>query len=458
MRIKHLFKSTAFRLSLVYMALFSASAMVLLMFIYLETIKEIDTQIKLTINSQIGELSVTFHQDGAEETAKLINDMIEHDTEEMALYLLINKKQKFLAGNLEKWPDNIQQNGKWMTFWIENTGSTRDDKGPIQVLGRAITFKNGTKMLVGYNLKHLEQLQRVILNVLVGSIGITLIVAVTFGFITTHIISRRLETVNQACRLVMKGNLKERINVSGGGDAFDTLAENFNSMLAWISDLIAGIEDISHNIAHDLRSPLSRLRNRLENIVRQEMDPATTLTEIRGSIGEIDTLIQTFNAILRISQAQAGAGIEHFGKCNLAEILHNVIEFYLPLAEEKGLILRARIDDNIEINGDKHLLVQALANLVDNAIKYTPSGGKILIVLLVTTRYIEFSIADNGSGIPEAYYSKVKERFFRLDSSRSTHGSGLGLSLVDAVVKLHGGTMVFADNKPGLKVMITFPV
>lgn len=458
MRIRQLLKSTAFRLSLVYMALFSASAMVLLMFIYFETIKEIDTQIKLTINSQVSELLVTYQQDGANEAVKLINDMIEHDTEEMALYLLTDKKGKSLSGNLEKWPINITENGKWINFWIENTDSTRDDNGPVQVLARSIIFKDGHKLLVGYNLKHLEGLQHVILNVLLASIGMTLMVAMTFGFMTTHIISRRLETVNEACRLVMKGNLKERIPVFGGGDVFDTLAENFNSMLLWIGDLIVGIEDISHNIAHDLRSPLSRLRNRLENIVHERLDPEETVAEIRRSIGEIDSLIKTFNAILRISQAETGAGIEHFSLLNLTEMLHNVVEFYLTLAEEKELILETNIEEMLEINGDKHLLVQAFANLLDNAVKYTPTGGRIDISLCAKPDVIEFTIADNGPGIPCEYYEKVKERFFRLDSSRSTEGSGLGLSLIGAVVNLHGGTMVFSDNAPGLKVTIALPV
>ncbi len=457
MRIKQLFRSTAFRLSLVYMALFSASAMVLLMFIYYETIKEIDTQIKLTINSQVSELMVTYMQDGREEEIKLIRDMMEHDTEEMALYLLVDKKGKFLAGNLETWPQNGKQNGKWLTFWIESNDPTRDEDKPVQVLARTIPFKTGDRLLVGYNLKHLEGLQQVIVNVLIASIGMTLLVAITFGFITTHIISRRLETVNETCRRVIKGNLKERIPLSGGGDVFDTLAENFNSMMLWIGELIVGIEDISHNIAHDLRSPLSRLRNRLDSITSRHLDHGATLQEIRASIHEIDGLIQTFNAILRISQLQTGAGVKHFTMLDLEELLQNVVEFYLSLAEEKEMHLHLESEKQLYINGDRHLLVQAFANLLDNAVKYTPAGGNITVSLTTEGSNVALVISDSGPGIPAEYYDKVKERFFRLDSSRSTQGSGLGLSLVDAVVKLHGGVMSFEDNAPGLRVRIMLP-
>jgi signal transduction histidine kinase len=450
-----LFKSFTFQLTLLYMTLFGMSIIALLMFIYFTTLKEVRNQIENTITVQISELTTSLKKRGIKRAVADIRELIEQDTENMSLYLLIDKQGEIIAGNMEAWPEDMNEQEKWNNFNLEQSGQEDD----IEVLARTHVFANNYKLLVGYKLKHLYKIRTVIIKVLLVSLGLSFIIAALCSTLIMRIISRRLSTVNQACTRVIHGNIKDRVHRSGSDDAFDHLAENFNSMLSWINDLIDGIRDVSNNIAHDLRSPLNRLRNRLENILIHQPDQEQTLHQIQSAIAEIDSLMATFNALLKISQAEAGAGIEQFSLLNLSELTSDVIDFYTPLAEEKEIELSSYIDDDIFINGEKHLISQAFANIIDNAIKYTPAAGTVLIHLSLIHGHAEFSVSDNGTGIPPAYYARVKERFFRLDNSRTTPGNGLGLSLVNAVIKLHQSEIIFSENKPsGLIVTIRIPL
>ncbi len=441
------------------MTLFSSSVLFLLLFIYFETSKEMDSHIKQTINSHISELSVTFYQDGLEETIALIQDMIQHDTDNNSFYMLMDKDFTTITGHLEIWPYPFEIQKSWHYFHIPTKIVDSDDiLADAHFIGRMIDFKGGYILVVGFNLRHMKGIQDIIRNVLFGTLGVTFIVALLSGLIITRIISTKLAIVNQACWRVMQGNMDEKIPVMGGGDAFEDLAEHFNAMLGWISALIKGIENVSHSIAHDLRSPLSRVRQKLENIVIHHSETqGDALPAIRESIKEIDNLIQTFNAILRISEVQSKAGIESFERFDVSETLYNVVDFYQPLMEEKHISYTASINPALQMHGDKHLITQTIANLLDNAIKYSPHDSHISLSLYIQEGLLYCDITDQGPGIAPEFHEKVKERFFRLDASRTTKGNGLGLSLVDAVIKLHNGTMLFHDNHPGLKVSLTFP-
>lgn len=455
MYIKKLLKSSIFHLMLTYTALFSISVGILLLFIYLSAISEMEGQIKNTIKIQLSNMKETYREDGFLAVKYSLKAMLKEKLSDMSVYMLSDAKGYIIEGNYDIWPVSLSKDNTWATFSILPKGANPEDE-PVEVMASAITFHNGSRLMVGYNMAHVEKIQNVIINVLITSLGLGLIMATICGIFATKTTSRRLEALNGACSQVMYGNLSERVPVSGGGDEFDHLAENFNTMLSKIAELVENIRAVSQNIAHDLKTPLNRLRIRLENILLYKPDQAKTLHEIQSAINDVDSLVTTFNAITRISLAESGAGVDQFTICNLSDQTDSLVDFYIPLAEEKHIRLEKNIHQNITTTGDKHLLNQAMANILDNAIKYTPKNGNISVTLHTEDKWAVLSVSDTGPGIPEAYHNRVKERFFRIDSSRTVPGSGLGLSLVDAFVKLHKGELWFEDNNPGLKVVVKF--
>lgn len=452
-----LLKSAAFRLVLLYMLLFGVSVAFLYSFIYLATLTELESQVKSAINIQLADLGRRHVMEGPAEMTNTINNLIAKDTSKNYLYLLITPRWRIRTGNIEKWPGGDTKSEEWVTFYPENPedGTISD----VPALARTIELKGGFRLMVGYKTGKIEELRQAMIRVMGWCIVMTLIMGAIGGLILSLIIHRRLEQVNLICRRVMNGSLNERVRVSGAGDEFDHLAENFNEMLSRINELITGIQQVSYSIAHDLRTPLNRLRNRLEKITLKEMPAAKTVEEVEAAIAETDTIVATFNAILRIAQAESGAGIQHFEPFDLSEVIEDVADFYTPVAEDKKIQLTTDIAAGVVLTGDRHLLSQAIANLMDNAIKYTPAGGTVSLSLTEEEgERALITVADSGPGIPEEYYEKVTERFFRIEESRSTPGSGLGLALASAALKLHKGELIFSDNQPGLRVTVVLPL
>lgn len=437
------------------MLIFSISVAVLMIFIGVATTDEMQNQVKYTVNIQLADLGRKFVIDGPAETRDAINHLIAKDIDGMSLYMLKDPNGEIITGNLRRWPDMTEPSrGGWFNFNL--TRDIMDVRKASEAIATSTTLPGGYGLLVGYNLGNLNRLRYTIDRVMMVSVGLTIALAAIGGAILTLMISRRLEVVNQACRNVMAGDLKQQARVTGSGDEFDHLAENFNAMLDKIRELIDGVRDISSNVAHDLRTPLNRLRHRLEKLDDEEQ-PRATRRQIRLAIAEVDSLVATFNAILRISQAEMGAGIENFRIFPISAMVEDVAELYDAVAEGKNVKLKTSIRGKLEYNGDRHLLAQMLANVVDNAIKYSPDGGMVELALNRNSDGIILIIKDNGPGIPQEFRERVTEKFFRMENSRSAPGNGLGLSLAQAVVKLHGGDMHFSDNNPGLVVEISLP-
>jgi len=267
---------------------------------------------------------------------------------------------------------------------------------------------------------------------------------------------RRVELVNRTSERVMAGNLSDRIPLDGTSDEFDLLAANLNRMLDQIERLMTVMREVTDDVAHDLKTPLSRLRARLELALLGPVDAGAQREAIRAAIDEADRLLATFNALLRIAEAEVGAGRDLAEPLDLAEVAHSVVEFYEPVAEEKGFSIILTTEPQVKIRGDRHLLSQALANLLDNALKYA-CGGEIQVRVFRSEKAV-IEVADHGPGIPAADREVVFDRFVRLEPSRSTPGNGLGLSLVRAVAHRHHGTVTLADNHPGLIVRLEFPI
>jgi signal transduction histidine kinase len=268
---------------------------------------------------------------------------------------------------------------------------------------------------------------------------------------------RRIELINQTSRNIMGGDLSQRIPIRGSGDELDQLAGNLNSMIDEIERLMDGIRHVSDNIAHDLRTPLTRLRNRLEQLQIGLEDGSPYQNDVEQGIADADQLLATFAALLRIARIEAGGHTAKFKAMDLAALVHDAAELYEALAEEKRLRFSTQVDAGVSLDGDRDLLFQAITNLLDNAIKYTPAGGEVSIELKRSGKTAEIVISDSGAGIAEAERDKVGQRFYRLESSRSTPGSGLGLSLVKAVAKLHRAELLLEDNAPGLKATLRLP-
>ena len=326
----------------------------------------------------------------------------------------------------------------------------------VHVLAGDKILADGYRLLIGYSLKGPDRTKKVMLDVVSASIVLAFIVTAFVGAMFSGIIRRRLERINQICAQVIGGNLNVQVPVTGSGDEFDNLANNVNTMLARIGELINGLKQASDNIAHDLRTPLNRHRIRLEGLIHHPLPVEEREESLKAGMEEVDMIVETLNSILRISQAQAGVASGHFVTFDLSHVVTDVIEFYEDLEEEKDIAIERNIVGGAQANADKPLITQAIANLIDNAIKYTPGGGKVSVTLTRSDAFVECTVADNGPGIPPEQYDKVKERFFRLEASRTSAGTGLGLSLVDAVAKLHRGELAFTDNNPGLKAAFKF--
>lgn len=443
-----LLKSAAFRLALIYMLLFGGSVALLLGFLWWATAGVLSRQLDETIQADIKGLAEQYERRGTGGVASIISERIGRDPAGRTIYLLTDPLRRRLVGNLDGWPSVTPDADGWITFELVAPGA-RDGR-PHLARARPFVLQGGLNLLVGRDIRELADTQRMITNAMVWGIGITIALALAGGIAMSRSTTRRIEAINQTSRDIMTGNLDRRIPVRGTGDDFDQLAANLNEMLDRIQSLMEGLRHVSDNIAHDLRTPLARLRGRLEDIGTGQMDDDERRTRADAAVADADGLLAMFNAILRISQIEAGGRRGKFAPVDLGAVVRDVAELYEPVAAEKDQTFAVRIEAAATLNGDRDLIFQAVANLVDNAIKYTPPGGQIT----VSATGKDIAVADNGPGIPDESREEVFKRFHRLEASRSAPGSGLGLSLVRAVAQLHDGSVRLEDGGPGLRATL----
>lgn len=449
-----LLRSSTLRLSIVHLAAFGLSVLVLLWFIYTSTAGFMESQTDETINAEIQGLAEQYSQLGLTGLIRVIKSRVAKDKAGSSVYLLTDWKFNPLAGNLGEWPKFKDTGSGWFDATLEDT----ENFEPRRVRMRYFLLPGNFHMVVGRDVSERVKVERLIMDALIWGLVITVALGGAGGVLTSRWMLKRIDVINRASGGIMRGDLSRRIPTRGAGDEFDRLAENLNAMLDQICRLMDGVKQVSNNIAHDLRGPLNRIRSGLEMSLARIRTPEEYRTVLEQTIAEIDNLLQTFNALLTIAQAESGARRQDFTDIDLTELAGDVAELYEPLAEEKGLALRTDLAPGVTVAGNRHLLSQALANLLDNAVKYTPEGGSITIGLAPSPSGPELSVADTGPGIPPEHHELVLERFARLESSRNTPGSGLGLSLVAAAAGLHQAQLRLSDNGPGLRVTMTFPV
>ncbi|NND81616.1 MAG: HAMP domain-containing histidine kinase [Gammaproteobacteria bacterium] len=447
------FKSSAVRITLVYVVLFGLSVAIILGFIYWSTIVYQTNQTDEDINAEIKALSTVYASRGYPGLIKVLSDRIEQQRPgDSTLYLLTDHQFRPLVGNINRWPPIAYNKEGWLNFKLDDI----QDKSGREFSARARTFEveNRFNLLVGQGMKDLQTMKALVGSALVWGLLLTIGLGLVGGMTLQRMLRLRLGAINQTSRKIMQGDLRKRIQTRGTGDEFDQLALNLNSMLDQIERGMEGVRRVSDNIAHDLKTPLARLKNRVEELkVRVAGEPEEETVD--SIIQEADGLLQTFNALLRIARIEYSEQRKEFVLVDINSILRDLQELYEPLIEEKGQSLRVELSQPMEIPADRDMLFQAFANLIDNAIKYTPEHGEIVIRAYAKRGRWYVEICDNGPGIPASEYEKVIQRFYRLDQSRTSPGSGLGLALVVAVLKLHQLELSFADNQPGLKVCIT---
>jgi signal transduction histidine kinase len=394
-------------------------------------------------------LTDVFRREGAAGLTTYIDTRVGMQIAGERFLLLTDADFKRLSGNLPGWPAHAPVEPGSYTFDVDLGGRATSAAFVHAVL------PGGYNLLVGRDLARFVPLEHRFWLALASAVAILSIVGALGGILIRRALLDRIHGIRQTVSAIIRGDLSQRLTTDRSGDELNTLSQTINGMLEQIELLIHGVRNVSNAIAHDLRTPLAELRSRLEELSLTRPSAEQTFAEIEAAVADVDRVIGMFNALLRLAEIDSGTRRSGFVLLDMAELASDAVEFYQPAAELKGCSLTMTSNGVAPIRGDPVLLAQALGNLIDNALKYTPEGGIIRVeVRRGPSNLIGVTVADSGPGIPDAERSKVIERFYRGDASRGTPGVGLGLSLVDAVARLHGSSLQFEDNKPGLRAVM----
>ena len=455
-----LLRTTAFQLTLVYLVIFIVFAFSLLGYFALNTRRLITEQITTTVDTEITGLREQYNQGGIRRLVIVVD--LRSRRPGSSLYLVTTATGEGLAGNVGSLEPGVLDHPGWLetNYRRLEAPEGNDHRALVQV----VQLPGGFRLLVGRDLEERERLFGIIANAGQWSLALVVVLGLAGGFFVSRRVLNRVEAMTETAQTIMAGDLAGRLPVAGTGDELDRLADHLNAMLERIEALMHGLKEVSDNIAHDLKTPLTRLRNRCEQALRGSAGVHDYRAALEATIAESDDLIRTFDALLMIARAESGQARDNMTEFDAAEIARDVGELYEPLADEKGIALTVEAPAAAPVRGNRELVSQALANLIDNAIKYAGPNGKlngapaeIVVKAGNDGERIAISVADRGPGIAEADRGRVVERFVRLEQSRSEPGSGLGLSLAAAVARLHGGELKLEDNHPGLRSTIALP-
>jgi signal transduction histidine kinase len=448
-----LFRSQAFRIVLIYVVLFGLSATGLIAFTYWNAKRALDAQSDQIVDAEFADLTNQYGQLDEDGLIQLV--MNRSGPGANGLYLLADSSHYRIAGNLDRWPAGAGASGEYVTFAYDRriNGQQTQER---RARGRIFTLPSGDLLLVAQDVHDRDLMVRLFSTTVPWTLGLMLLLGLVGGALIGRNMLARLDSINRTSKEIIAGDLSRRVPVTASHDEFDTLAENLNRMLDRIERLMSGVREVTDSVAHDLRTPLNRLRNRLETALRHMGQAGEQREELEAAVEDTDRLIATFNALLLIAEADAGVAREAMTNVDISSVARDVADLYAPLAEEKGIELSVAADRAITINGNRNLISQALVNLADNAIKYTGAEGRVTIRASESGGMATLTVADTGPGIPAAERVHVVERFVRLEASRHSPGTGLGLSLVAAVARLHEAKFSLEDNNPGLKAVLSF--
>jgi signal transduction histidine kinase len=466
-RIIQLWRTSTVRLTATFILIFVIFSILLLAFITWQSSVQIQRQQADDIDREVRVFQRIDNQQGIRALAFAVERISRAPGP--GVYFLGDASGQYLLGNVTDVPANVLIDPGVYSFDYERANPFVDSPETIGpepqkrgfAIVRSIELSNGMRLVVGRDVVERRGFSAIIVqSFLWGVLGI-IVFSVIAGGVTARRVLRRIDTIRDTSTKIISGNLSERVPVTRRNDEFDGLATNLNAMLDRIEQLLQGLKEVTDNVAHDLKTPLTRLRNQAESALRDGASDASRQKALETTIAESDRLIQTFNALLMIARAEAGAPSGALSDIDVSAIVADVAELYGPVAEDEGIMVETSIEEGVHVRANRELIGQAMVNLLENAVKYAkPNGegqGRITVALRQQADRVLVEVADNGPGIAEEDRKRVLERFVRLEKSRSEPGSGLGLSLVDAVTRLHGGTFRIEDNAPGVRAVIDLP-
>lgn len=451
MSLPRIFRTSIFRLTLLYAGLFSLSVLILFVAIFWFGSGYVESQIDQTVTNELGRIQSRAAFGDLDHYREVVESYVQRAPSGV-FYLLENNAGEVLVGNMHA----IKPIVGIRSFFLE-VPSERHPGEVLGIRGRGIRVADGGYLYVGLDNFELIKMREMIASFFLWGLAATISLAIMGGFLMSQSLLHSVEGISQASREIVAGDLNRRIPVRGVDDEFDHLASSLNTMLDRITELMQGLQQVSSDIAHDLRTPLTRLRQRLELARHRENSVEKLHEALDRSIDDVDAILDTFTALLRIAQIEAHTKAVGFSNVDLSDLLREMGDIYQSVAEERGQQLGVFIPDGLRVLGDRELLPQLFSNLTENAIRHCPAGAKIRIEARQVVDGIVVSVSDNGPGIPPEFRNKVFRRFFQLDGSRNNDGTGLGLSLVAAIAGLHNASIELLDNHPGLRVKLKFP-
>ena len=449
MRLPRLFRTSSFRLTLLYAAVLGGSVLLLGGIAAWSVTGFMAEQIDATTASELAEVQADAGGQSTDALRQVIVGLTERSPG--TFYLLQSADGQVLAGNM------LPLEPKPGSRALASTHQPPEHHIPGGIRGRGLVLPDGAYLFVGVSDSQLGEVREVIFRTGLLGLAAAVVLALAGGAAMSYSVLHRVEVISRASRAIMAGDLRQRMALRGTDDEFDHLSASLNGMLDRIQGLMLGLQQVSSDIAHDLRTPLTRLRQSLELARRREHSVEGLHSALDGAILNAEAILETFGALLRIAQIESGTRRSGFTSVALSELLDGLIEAYQPVAEEKRQNLCGRVMPGLFVHGDRELLTQLFANLIENAIGHSPAGAEISVEATPTQGDVLVVVADNGPGIPAEFRRKVLQRFYRLEASRTTPGSGLGLSLAAAITTLHEVAIDLEDNGPGLKCRIRFP-
>jgi signal transduction histidine kinase len=446
--------STTFRQALIAIGVFGMIASAILSYVYLSTSSYVRSRSDRAIMTEYSSLQDAYARSGRDGLIALIHKHIADKSFADNAYILVDPSSAILGGNLKAWPSTVTTTRGWTEFRASEPLSNTTNRPLLRAM--LATFPGGDRLLVGMDISDLDGFTDQIKTAVILCVALIFVVAGVASILVTRRTVGRIEQINATSRAIMLSGLDKRIPLRGSNDEWDRVAENLNLMLDRIETLMGEVKQVSDNVAHDLRTPLTRMRGRLEKAYHGQRIGEQDQLLIGDTIADLDVVLRIFSSITRIAQIETQARKDAFRTVNLVEIASEVVELYDAAAEQDGTRLTVAGDREVLVTGDRDLIFDAIANLVDNAIKHGRAGGQVVVANEIIEGRPVVSIADDGPGIPADEYEQVFKRFYRLEHSRYTPGNGLGLSLVAAVARLHGARIEMLDNSPGLKVKFWF--
>jgi signal transduction histidine kinase len=442
-------RSAGFRFAALFAGIFIGASGLFAIVLWYATAGSLDRQTDAALRTDALGLIESWRGAGARGVAEAVAERLANDVEGTAIYVFLDPTGRRVAGNLDRWPRDVAPDLSWTFTTVQREGTQAE----ARVF--AVEFGDGHRLAVGRDVAEKNRLRELLAEGIAWSAATATIFALLGAALLRRAVEARLRPAAQTAQAIAAGDLSHRVPLSGRADEFDSLGESMNAMLDRIDRLMEGVRGVSDSIAHDLRTPIARARAKLEEALGGPGEPEALRAAMEQGIADLDHITRVFGALLRIAEAEAGARRAAFAPLDLAAVLRDVAEFYAAVAESRGQELDLELPPRLEMVGDRDLLAQAVGNLLDNALKFTPPGGRVRLMARTLPREgVEIVVEDTGPGLSPEDRARAGERFFRADSSRATPGSGLGLSLVLAVARLHGGDLTLEDAAPGLRAAL----